>query len=585
MIHYRYRKLLRPIQLAAFGVLAACNQSEPFPGLVGPRDVSRVAESDDPAVLKQAVFRDESELGLFVVDPMSNWGDLENALRATGLPVRIVTEWQEAKKHRTVLLYPTLSGRTLDQATLEQLRRYVREGGHLLATAVEGRVLNDVFGFNEAVPARTRMEIVFQPPACDVRRVVLGDKQARDPIGTYAFQGAKKALASFEDGSAAITQNEFGAGLAEAVGIDLGYLAYLAASSRDERIPRPVVNAFTPVLDSFLCWMKKTYLARDPKAFVVSPVPEGKEIAVLITHDVDFARSVPNSIPYAKMEAELGVRATYFMQTKYIRDYNDEAFYDQQAVSVLKQLRSMGMEVGSHSVSHSTQFHHFPLGDGKESYPAYAPFVSNAASTQNGTVLGELRVSKFLLDHLLSQTTVSFRSGGLFDPEVLPQALEATGFLFDSSETANHSLTHLPIQLTRSRRGKSRVSVYRFPVTIEDEEAPPMLERLERANSVCESVAALRGICVILVHPNETGTKLEFVRRFIVRWKGRAWFGTVEEFGQFWTARDRLRFRRRENVLELDAPLQADGIVLQSATGQLLPLARGTAKTRSLPGK
>ena len=53
-------------------------------------------------------------------------------------------------------------------------------------------------------------------------------------------------------------------------------------------------------------------------------MPDGKKLAVMLTHDIDYTRSLANAIDYARFEHEAGIRATYFMQTKYIRDYNDD---------------------------------------------------------------------------------------------------------------------------------------------------------------------------------------------------------------------------------------------------------------------
>ena len=36
------------------------------------------------------------------------------------------------------------------------------------------------------------------------------------------------------------------------------------------------------------------------------------------------------------------------------------------------------------------------MGDGTERYPDYHPFVANQETTTGGTILGELRVSRFL---------------------------------------------------------------------------------------------------------------------------------------------------------------------------------------------
>lgn len=58
-------------------------------------------------------------------------------------------------------------------------------------------------------------------------------------------------------------------------------------------------------------------------------------------------------------------------------------------------------------------FSQFPMGTGTEQYPSYTPFVKARNVAYNGTILGELRISKFLLEHFSGQTLVSFRPGQL----------------------------------------------------------------------------------------------------------------------------------------------------------------------------
>jgi hypothetical protein len=91
--------------------------------------------------------------------------------------------------------------------------------------------------------------------------------------------------------------------------------------------------------------------------------------------------------------------------------------------------------------------------------------VKNRNATSNGTILGELRVSKFLLEHFSEQGLMSFRPGELSNPVALPQALQAAGYRYSSSTTANNSLTHLPYQLNYDRLNDTEMDVFEFPVT------------------------------------------------------------------------------------------------------------------------
>ncbi|HKN88369.1 MAG TPA: hypothetical protein VJV04_16000, partial [Nitrospiraceae bacterium] len=158
--------------------------------------------------------------------------------------------------------------------------------------------------------------------------------------------------------------------------------------------------------------------------------------------------------------------------------------------------------------------------------------------TSNGTILGELRVSKFLLEHFSDQTLMSFRPGELSNPVALPQALQAVGYRYSSSTTANNSLTHLPYQLNYDRLHDAEMDVFEFPVTVEDEELPKLGERLSQAVELAHQISRYGGSFVLLIHPNILDHKLEFEKRFVESVKSFAWFGSVSQFGQWWAARN-----------------------------------------------
>jgi len=138
------------------------------------------------------------------------------------------------------------------------------------------------------------------------------------------------------------------------------------------------------------------------------------------------------------------------------------------------------MELASHSVSHSPNLLRFPIGTGQEIWQGttydennYFPFIGQCTNTTGtwttaipnatlcdtpndllyfytlaGSLFGELRVSKFILESIsINNSTVrSFRSGHLLYPDGLPQVLQATGYKYSSSGAANDQNTHMPYQ-------------------------------------------------------------------------------------------------------------------------------------------
>ncbi|MCE7979461.1 MAG: hypothetical protein DYH03_20755, partial [Nitrospira sp. NTP1] len=328
---------------------------------------------------------------------------------------------------------------------------------------------------------------------------------------------------------------------------------------------------FDPTLDVWLRLLKSMYRTAQEEAVTLGTVPFGKSLSVMMTHDVDFTQSIKNAVEYAAYEKSQGVVGTYFIQVKYIRDYNDDIFFNDEGVRYVKQLADLGMELGSHTIAHSRVFNQFPLGTGREAYPSYAPFVKDRTTAYNVSILGELRVSKFLIDHFSGQSIISFRPGELSNPFALPQALLATGYRYSSTATANNSLTHLPYQLTYDRLTDSEVEVFEFPVTIEDEALPKMGDRLPQALEVATRISRYGGSVVVLIHPNILDHKLAFEKGFVEGVRPYAWFGSVGEFGRWWAARNRVEVDVARDPtgmrVTLKVPVAAAGLTLEVPAG------------------
>lgn len=209
---------------------------------------------------------------------------------------------------------------------------------------------------------------------------------------------------------------------------------------------------------------------------------------------------------------------------------------------------------------------------------------------QNATVLGELRVSKFLIEHFGGQVPiVSFRPGELSNPYTLPQALVATGFRYSSTATANNSLTHLPYQLTYDRRTESEVPIFEFPVTVEDEELPPMGERLPQAVTLAKQIARYGGSMVVLIHPNILGHKLEFEQGFYDAVKPWAWFGSIKQFGDWWSARNALALAVKKDGASCELTVEAlqpmEGLAVEVPENWALAPASAQLNTANQVGR
>ncbi len=515
-----------------------------FADMAGPKGKSVLPENH-PASWSDYHGGSDSRFVILLTQPKSNWLGLAHGFKSIGLPFTITTDYHEALQHKVIMLYPAVAGSHGDNAHL--LNEFVRNGGTLIGSEVLDGDMLPLFGFSKSTAFHERTKLKFTNPAPDAdpleKEIPIDNPEAgKDSAGAYGYTGsAERPLAVYEDGSPAIIQHKIGNGRAIAFGFDLGALLLRGYNNRQENMARSYDNGYEPTLDVLLRMIEDIYRRGDDRAVTIAPVPEGKKLAVMMTHDIDYTRSLFNAIDYAEYEHEIGIPATYFMQTKYIRDYNDEVILDKKSPHYLNKLHDLGMEIGSHTVSHSHAFTHFQMGDGSESYPAYHPFVFDRDTTTGGTIMGELRVSRFLIEQLVPNVHIdSFRPGYLANPYPLPQALVATDYRFSSSVTANDSLTHLPFQLDYGRETTGEVPVFEFPITIAD--GPPILtDRLPDGIVLAKKIARKGGLCVLLIHPDMVEPKLGFEKQFVAGVRDISWFGTISGFGHWWAARNEVQ--------------------------------------------
>jgi peptidoglycan/xylan/chitin deacetylase (PgdA/CDA1 family) len=553
-----------------------------FETLSGPEAMSEMPVR--PAVQISDYSEGEaSRLAVLITDEESNWLGVVHGLKTIGVPFILTEDTDRALRHEMVFVYPMISGRTVAPEDLRALAQYPQTGGTLLATNVLGGGLSGIFGFGEVRETKDHAFVDFNLETPEGRalkalgqhKIKIGSetKRASNPGSNSYLSPLQPPIAVYEDGEAAIVKRDFpgangeGGGAAYAIGLDLGQLLLKGHNFKEDDIAFAYANQYQPTLDALLNFVANIYRDTDAGGIVLGTVPDGKTLSVMMTHDVDYKHSVANAVTYAKMEAKYGVRSTYFIQTKYIRDYNDVPFLDEEGTANLRALSKMDVEIASHSVSHSLQFHEFPIGDGAEALPDYMPYVANSDRTTKASLMGELRVSKFILENLSGREVRSFRPGYLRIPKKLPEVMDWSGYAYSSSVTANKSLTHLPFQLMESRFYETQSGIFEFPITIEDELPPRMGERLPEAIAVAERLARYGGTMVTLSHPDILGHKFEFAEGFIQAVKPYAWFGTLSEFGDWWTARDAVGVdiigAGKTAVLQLSCPVSIKGLTVK----------------------
>ena len=515
-----------------------------------------------------------SRLAILLTDTNTSWLGLAHGLKSIGIPFIITTDYKKALDHKVVIVYPIVSGAVLSSDALQALAAFPRNGGTLIGIQVLGG-LNEVFGFEEPVPSKQRFEIIIphdslSPIVGEFKdpkefEISLGNKERfKETMGTYSYSKPQFApLATYEDKSAAITQKFYGNGNAFAFGFDIGFLILKGHNIRHQDFNRSPANNFEPTIDVILRLIKNIYLQSDRNASYICTVPYNKSLSVCITHNINFRKALEDAAVFAEEEKKMNIHSTYFIQTRYVRDSRTRIFNSDEDFESLNKIANMGMDIQSNSVSGSPMFDQFEQGTGTEVYTNYKPYVLAWEKTYNGSIYGEMRVSRFLIDHFVpTNKTSAFRSHHLYTPFTYPQNLLASGYRFSSSVLANAALTHLPFQLNYNREYDSELPAFEFPVTDDDEYPPFNTSRAQSSIALAKKISQYGGCFIGQVHPNAYGLQVE--KEFVKALKDEAWFGTINDFGLWWAARNEVTldvfYTDARRVVTIYVPKRMEGL-------------------------
>lgn len=375
------------------------------------------------------------------------------------------------------------------------------------------------------------------------REIHFGDPQGPQALGWTTEYGSitGTVLARFQNGSPALIRNYYGRGAAYCVGVSFADATLRWELGQSSDSEERWVNLFAPSADVFRLILRGLYETSAHPFVLIHTIPDGRESALILSHDVDARESFKNSLVFAALEQKYRAASTFFVTTKYFTDSTDTGYYDSGNIAPLRQLRAMGFDIGSHSVSHLATFFRFPLGDPAVTFKSYRP--RSAA-----TVFGEVKVSKELLDRDISgQHTLSFRAGGLSHPRHLIGALEDSGFQIDSTRAAGTTLTNFAYRPLREvQLGAERSGMVEIPVTLDDSRSYLTAATLDRVSASWAGIVAANAennaVTCLLIHPTDTTYKLEAEDRLLRYCRTRPiWISDVTRFGLFAKARAAVR--------------------------------------------
>jgi hypothetical protein len=89
---------------------------------------------------------------------------------------------------------------------------------------------------------------------------------------------------------------------------------------------------------------------------------------------------------------------------------------------------------------------------------------------------------------------------------------------------------------------------------------------LPEGTDLAKKIARHGGLCLILIHPDTVEPKLGFEKKFVAGVKDFSWFGAIEDFGNWWEARDAVgidsRWQGDKLIVHVKAPQAIDGLTL-----------------------
>lgn len=482
---------------------------------------------------------------------------VEHVLRPMGLPYQITTSPKLSVQHDMALFFPEASAGNFTPDELLTIGNHLASGGVVVQKVGAVAEMNKYGGVTSGTLRQAHAKLTLTAagktefPSLDQpneQEILLSGSSteflntwdlALDPTATGAT-----VLARFDDGAAAIVKNPQGAGAVYTFGVDLRDVVLRPQLGHNLYNVRGYVNGFDPGVDVWQLMIRDVYDAWVPFAVRLHTAPGDARAVAMFTHDLDWGPSYDFAVRYAIEEEKRGIRGTYFLHTKYVTDYQDVAFFDLSRGLLAQQIVAHGGAIGSHTVAHSVVLDGFPIGTGAEAYPAYAPYNVDKTTALGGSLFGELRVSKSLIDGLLAgcaigHETVAFRAGELSYHMAAPQTMERLGYRFDSSRAIGDVINAFPYrQMTDWDAGGLDTSVFEFAISIEDELPPKLDGRAMAGVSVIAANADNGAPTTILIHPNVTDYKLAAQESMMDNLPAGVLGLDLETYGEFWRGRD-----------------------------------------------
>ncbi len=488
---------------------------------------------------------------------------VQHVLKVAGLSFITTADVNTAITYPIVIASSKLGSATFTIAEQDSLISFVNKGGILIAPTIFASSLHPLFGISGNTEATTRHRINFNTSLPNPafrwledtleRNISLGSFNYPNVVSSNSFSTTTAVgLATYDDNSTAITQNNYGLGKAYTLGVSFKNMILIPQLNKDFEAQRTYSNGFEPTSDAWILFLKGICIGQIPNSVWLHTSPYDSKASLIVTHDIDATTSYDTMHYYADFENSIGLSATYFVTTHYLEDGVLSAFYNSASIPKVDYLLDKGHKLASHSVGHFHDFDdesHVPYGALGNTTSNYAPYNGGLGQTTTGaTVLGETELSKHLLEADLGVNIRSFRAGYLCYHNKLVSALDTLGYTFNSTYSAGDVLTNFPYKNRKDRVSSGAPSsVWEIPMTISDVfnsnlmSPENYLEKQATWIDVVERNTRNYAPTVLLVHPTRY-YKLFAEQGLISLLPSDVTTFDIETYGDYWLNRNSVTF-------------------------------------------
>ncbi len=437
------------------------------------------------------------------------------------------------------------------------LETYVEDGGLLVAPRIEESDFFSLFGISDFENSNSRFTMLWDESLTDASLKYINQAEEKTlSLGRDTYDAIYKTigyttttastLASFSDGTSAVTKNIFGSGAAVTIGVSWKEVILRNQLNRDYEANRISSNGFEPTSDVFSLFIRGLFMEHYPFTVWKNTSPGNSAATLMITHDIDSKTGMDTLEIFVDYETANNLEATYNVTVRYFDDDLMGPYYV-GGQATLDYILDHGHNIGSHSVGHFFDFADediFPIGEPGNTQANYSPF-NDGVETVGGTIYGECEVSKNILEADIPGVPIrTFRSGHLAYPKYLVNVLDELGYNFNSSYSASDVLNNFPFQNKKDQSFSGENSeVYEFPVTISDVfhddpiSANNVFDKADNWLAVTQKNLENGAPTVLLIHPNRH-YKLDGLEYFLNRVPAELAVMEMQNFGDFWLARE-----------------------------------------------